>query len=85
MWVESGAKGTARALSAARERIISYMERRDLDAIDSAEAGGFPVLRRIARNATEKAGKTARLPYTVDDNKEETKERVVVFRPNGRR
>lgn len=38
-------------LSTARERIVSYMERGDLDAIDNAEDGGFPVLRRIARNA----------------------------------
>jgi len=41
-------------LAAARERIVSYMERGDLDAIDEAVDGGFPILRRIARNAAEK-------------------------------
>jgi hypothetical protein len=38
-------------LTAARQRILSYLERGDLDAIDRAVAGGMPVLRRIARNA----------------------------------
>ena len=41
-------------LAAARERIVSYMERGDLDTIDQAVDGGFPILRRIARNAGEK-------------------------------
>lgn len=41
-------------LAAARERILSYMERGDLDAIDQSVAAGFPVLRRIARNASER-------------------------------
>src|SRR5258706_11757280 len=41
-------------LAAARERIISYMERGDLETIDHAVDGGFPILRRIARNAAEK-------------------------------
>ena len=40
-------------LAAARRRILSYLERGDLLALDSAVAGGFPILRRIARNATE--------------------------------
>lgn len=38
-------------LAAARERILSYLERGDLQAIDQAVEGGFPILRRIARNA----------------------------------
>lgn len=41
-------------LAAARERILSYMERGDVDSIDRAIDGGFPILRRIARNAAEK-------------------------------
>jgi len=41
-------------LAAARERIVSYMERGDLETIDQAVDGGFPILRRIARNAGEK-------------------------------
>lgn len=40
-------------LAAARRRILSYMERGDLIALDSAIAGGFPILRRIAKNAAE--------------------------------
>jgi hypothetical protein len=40
-------------LAAARTRILSYMEAGDLAAIDAAVAGGFPILRRIARNAAE--------------------------------
>lgn len=39
-------------LAAARERILSYMELSDLQSIDDAVKAGFPVLRRIARNAT---------------------------------
>lgn len=40
-------------LAAARERILSYMERGDLETIDQAVDGGFPILRRIGRNAAE--------------------------------
>src|SRR5262245_15877159 len=40
-------------LTAARTRILSYLESGDVQAIDSAVAGGFPILRRIARNAAE--------------------------------
>jgi HTH-type transcriptional regulator, sugar sensing transcriptional regulator len=40
-------------LATARERILSYMERPDLAAIDAAVASGLPILRRIARNAAE--------------------------------
>ena len=38
-------------LATATTRILSYMERGDLAAIDQAVGTGFPVLRRIARNA----------------------------------
>src|SRR5216684_1049084 len=41
-------------LAAARERILSYMERGDLQSIEDAAAGGFHILQRIARNAAEK-------------------------------
>jgi hypothetical protein len=40
-------------LAAARKRILSYMESGDLMAIDTAIKGGFPILRRIAKNASE--------------------------------
>ena len=40
-------------LTAARTRILSYLEAGDLRAIDAAIRGGFPILRRIARNAAE--------------------------------
>lgn len=40
-------------LAAARKRIVSYMEGGDLAAINGAIADGFPILRRIARNAAE--------------------------------
>jgi sugar-specific transcriptional regulator TrmB len=40
-------------LSAARKRILSYMEAGDLMAIDTAVKNGFPILRRIAKNAAE--------------------------------
>jgi hypothetical protein len=40
-------------LATARERILSYMERPDLAAIDASVASGLPILRRIARNAAE--------------------------------
>lgn len=40
-------------LAAARKRILSYMEQGDLLALDAAVAGGFPILRRIAKNTAE--------------------------------
>jgi sugar-specific transcriptional regulator TrmB len=40
-------------LSAARKRILSYMEAGDLMAVDAAVKSGFPILRRIAKNAAE--------------------------------
>jgi hypothetical protein len=41
-------------LGTARERVLSYMEIGDLQSIDQAVAAGFPILRRIGRNAAEK-------------------------------
>src|SRR5258708_8214699 len=41
-------------LAAARERILSYMERGDLQSIEDAAAGGFPILPRIPPNAPQK-------------------------------
>ncbi len=41
-------------LAAARERALSYMERGDLQSIEDAIGAGFPILRRIGRNAAEK-------------------------------
>jgi HTH-type transcriptional regulator, sugar sensing transcriptional regulator len=50
-----GADGHVRrhllSLTTARTRILSYLELGDLQAIGAAVAGGFPILRRIARNA----------------------------------
>jgi hypothetical protein len=40
-------------LAAARRRILSYLEAGDLMAIDAAVRSGFPILRRIAKNAAE--------------------------------
>jgi hypothetical protein len=40
-------------LAAARTRILSYMERGDLLALDTAVRDGFPILRRIAKNTAE--------------------------------
>ncbi len=40
-------------LAAARTRILSYMERGDLVALDAAVADGFPILRRISKNTAE--------------------------------
>jgi HTH-type transcriptional regulator, sugar sensing transcriptional regulator len=41
-------------LATAKERIVSYLEHGDLQAIDEAVDGGFSILRRIARNAAER-------------------------------
>jgi sugar-specific transcriptional regulator TrmB len=41
-------------MTAARQRILSYLERGDLEAIDRAVAAGLPVLRRISRNAAKR-------------------------------
>lgn len=52
--VESHVKRHVMHLATAQKRIWSYLEQGDLAAIDQVTAGGLPVLRRIARNATER-------------------------------
>ena len=49
--VESHVKRHVVHLAAAEKRIWSYLEHGDLQAIESATATGFLILRRIARNA----------------------------------
>ncbi|MCP5118467.1 MAG: hypothetical protein GY953_47250 [bacterium] len=49
--VESHVKRHLIQVAAARRRILSYMERGDIGAIQQSVEGGFPILRRIARNA----------------------------------
>ena len=49
--VESHVKRHLIRLAGAKERIHSYLENGDLEAINRASADGFPLLRRIARNA----------------------------------
>ena len=50
--MESHIKRHVIHLAAARHRIWSYLEQGDLTAIEAAATTGFPVLRRIARNAS---------------------------------
>ncbi len=52
--VESHVKRHVMYLATAQRRIWSYMENGDLTALDQVTAAGFPILRRIARNATER-------------------------------
>ena len=52
--MESHARRHLVHLANAAHRILSYMERGDLAAIDQAVAAGFPILRRVARNAAER-------------------------------
>ena len=52
--MESHIKRHVIHLAAAQRRIWSYMEQGDLDAIQAAATRGFPILRRIARNAAER-------------------------------
>ena len=49
--VESHVKRHVMHLAVAQRRIWSYLEHGDLVAIDQVTAGGFPILRRLARNA----------------------------------
>src|SRR5215216_941921 len=51
---ESHVKRHLVQLADANDRILSYMEHGDLAAIDQAINAGFPILRRIARNAAER-------------------------------
>ena len=52
--MESHVKRHVIYLAAAQQRIWSYMESGDLTALDQVVAAGFPILRRIARNAIER-------------------------------
>jgi len=52
--VESHVKRHLIYLTTARSRILSYLEHGDLTAIDEISAAGFPILRRVARNARER-------------------------------
>ncbi len=51
---ESHVKRHLVQLADANDRIISYMEYGDLTSIDQAINAGFPILRRIARNAADR-------------------------------
>jgi HTH-type transcriptional regulator, sugar sensing transcriptional regulator len=51
---ESHVKRHVARLAGSRRRILSYMEVSDLDAIDRIAQGGFDVLKRIARGATDR-------------------------------
>ncbi len=52
---ESHVKRHVVHLATAKKQVLSYMEAGDLTAIDQAVESGFPILRRIARNAGENA------------------------------
>jgi sugar-specific transcriptional regulator TrmB len=52
--VESHVKRHVLYLATAKRRIWSYLEHGDLSALSQVNAGGFPILRRIARNASER-------------------------------
>ena len=52
--VESHVKRHVMCLATAQRRIWSYLEAGDLSALEQVTSGGFPILRRIARNATER-------------------------------
>jgi HTH-type transcriptional regulator, sugar sensing transcriptional regulator len=49
--VESHVKRHVIHLASAERRIWSYLEHGDLESIETATAAGFPILRRIGRNA----------------------------------
>jgi sugar-specific transcriptional regulator TrmB len=52
--VESHVKRHLTWLAGASSRILSYLERGDLVAIDQTIDAGFPLLRRVAKNATDR-------------------------------
>src|SRR5262245_55621454 len=52
--VESHVKRHVMYLATAQRRIWSYLEHGDLAALDQVINNGFPILRRIARNASER-------------------------------
>ncbi len=51
--VESHVKRHLIHLTAAKRRILSYLERGDLAAVEHAVGSGFPILRGIGRNAVD--------------------------------
>lgn len=52
--MESHVKRHVIHLAAAQKRIWSYMEQGDLAALEATSSGGFPLLRRVARNAMDR-------------------------------
>jgi sugar-specific transcriptional regulator TrmB len=52
--VESHGKRHLARLTSAERRVLSYLEKGDLDAFDALDAQGFRVLRRISRHAAER-------------------------------
>jgi HTH-type transcriptional regulator, sugar sensing transcriptional regulator len=52
--IESHVKRHVIYLATAQRRIWSYLEHGDLTALEQVTAGGFPILRRIARNDVER-------------------------------
>jgi sugar-specific transcriptional regulator TrmB len=52
--IESHVKRHLTHLTTAKTRVWSYLEHGDLAAIDRLTEDGFPILRRIARNTTER-------------------------------
>jgi sugar-specific transcriptional regulator TrmB len=52
--VESHVKRHVIYLATAQRRIWSYLEHGDLAAVEQVTASGFPILRRVARNANER-------------------------------
>ena len=52
--VESHVKRHVMYLATAQRRIWSYLERGDLAALEQVTVAGFPILRRVARNASER-------------------------------
>jgi hypothetical protein len=52
--LESHVKRHLARVAAARQRVLSYLEEGDLDAMDRLAGEGFDVMRRIARNATQR-------------------------------
>jgi len=51
--IESHVKRHLVRLASARQRILSYLEGGDIDAITALQSQGFPLMKRLARNASE--------------------------------
>jgi HTH-type transcriptional regulator, sugar sensing transcriptional regulator len=52
---ESHVKRHLARIAGARERVLSYVEQGDLDAIDRLASEGFDVMKRVARSMTQRA------------------------------